>query len=89
MIVHKIILYKSIIPTGSIYDKKLSLPRGNFSKYLMKIIVFSQFYRSESATLEIAYDMKNRFLVMGGVMSPWPEPRYQSTESDFLFVGRS
>ena len=30
----------------------------------MKIIVFSQLYRSKSVTLEIAYDMKNRFIVM-------------------------
>ena len=57
-------LSKSSIPTGSISDKKLSVARGNLSNYLMKIIVFSQLYRSKSATLEIAYDAENRFLVM-------------------------
>ena len=31
--------------------KKLSVPRGNFSNVLMKIIVFSQLYRSKSAAL--------------------------------------
>ena len=30
----------------------------------MKKFVFSQLYRSKSVTLEIAYDMKNRFIVM-------------------------
>ena len=39
------------------------VPRGNFSNHLMKIIVFSQLYRSKSATLEIAYDMKIDFLL--------------------------
>ena len=64
VIVHKIVMSKSTIPTGLISDKEISEPRGNFSNYLMKIIVFSQLYRSKSATLEIAYDMKNIFLVM-------------------------
>ena len=43
---------------GQFLTKKLSVPGGNFSNYFMKILVFSQFYRSNSATLEIAYDMK-------------------------------
>ena len=43
---------------GQFLTKKFSVPGENFSNYLMKIIVFSQFYRSKSATLEIAYDMK-------------------------------
>ena len=46
------------------------LPRGNFSNYFMKVIVFSQLYRSKLATLKIAYDMKNRFLVMYSLISP-------------------
>ena len=75
VIVHKIILSKSKIPTGSISDKKLSVPRWNFSNYLMKIMIFIQLYRSKSATLEIAYDMQNRFLVMYSLISP------QTTES--------
>ena len=50
--------------------KKLSVPRGNLSNYLMNIIVFSQLYRSESVTLEIADDMKNRFLAMYSLISP-------------------
>ena len=43
--------------------KKLSVPGRNFSNYFMKIIVFSQFFRSNSATLEIAYNMKIDFLL--------------------------
>ena len=43
--------------------KKLSVPRGNFSNYFMKMLVFSQLYRSKSATLEIAYDMKLDFFL--------------------------
>ena len=43
---------------GQFLTKKLSVPGGNFSNYFMKFIVFSQFYRSKSATLEIAYDKK-------------------------------
>ena len=43
---------------GSISDKNMSVPRGKFSNYFMKIIVFSQFYRSKSATVEIACDLK-------------------------------
>ena len=39
------------------------LPGGNFSNYFMKILVFSQLYRSKSATQEIAYDMKIDFLL--------------------------
>ena len=39
VIVHEIMLSKSTIPTGSISDKKLSVPRENFSNYFMKIIV--------------------------------------------------
>ena len=35
------------------WQKNLSVPGGNFSNYFMKIIVFSQLYRSKSATLEI------------------------------------
>ena len=42
---------------GQFLTKKLSV-RGNFSNYFMKFIVFSQLYRSKSATLDIAYDMK-------------------------------
>ena len=42
----------------------------NFSNYFMIIVVFSQLYHLKSATLEIAYDMKNRFLVMYSLMSP-------------------
>ena len=42
----------------------ISLPRGNLSNYFMIIIVFSKLYRSKSAVLEIAYDMKNRFLAV-------------------------
>ena len=38
--------------------KKLSVPGGNFSNYFMKILVFSQLYRSKSSSLEIAYDTK-------------------------------
>ena len=70
MIVHEIIHSKNKIPMGSISDKKLSVPRGNLSKYFMKIIVFSQLYCSKSATLEIAYDMKKRFLVMYYLFPP-------------------
>ena len=58
VIVHKIILLKSTISKGQFLTKKISVPGGNFSNYFMKIIVFSQLYRSKSATLEIAYDMK-------------------------------
>ena len=43
--------------------KKLSVPRGNFSNYFIKILVFGQLYRSKSAILEIAYDMKIDFLL--------------------------
>ena len=43
--------------------KKLSVPGGTFSNYFMKILVFSQFYRSKSKTLEIAYNMKIDFLL--------------------------
>ena len=50
--------------------KKLSVQRGNFSNYFMKIIVFSQMYRSKLTTLEIAHDMKNRFLVMYYIFHP-------------------
>ena len=48
---------------GQFLTKKLSVPGGNFSNYFMKIIVFCQLYRSKSATLEIAYDMKIDFLL--------------------------
>ena len=48
---------------GQFLTKKLSVPGGNFSNYFMKILVFSQLYRSKSATLEIAYDMKIDFLL--------------------------
>ena len=64
LIIHKIILSKSIIPTVSNNEKYLSVPRGGFSNYFMKNIVFNQLYCSMSATLEIAYDLKNRFIVM-------------------------
>ena len=53
--------------------KKLSVgfqPRGNFSTYFIKIIVLSQLYRSKSATLEIANDVKNRFFVMYYMFPP-------------------
>ena len=43
---------------------------GNFLNYLMKIIVLSRLHCSKSETLEIAYDMKNRFLVMYSLISP-------------------
>ena len=48
---------------GPFLTKKLSVPGGNFSNYFMKILVFSLLYRSKSATLEIAYDMKIDFLL--------------------------
>ena len=70
MIVHEIILSKNTNPTGSISDKKLSAPTGNLSNNFMKTLVFSQLYRSKSATLEIAYDMKNRILPMYSLISP-------------------
>ena len=43
---------------GQFLTKKLCVPGGNFSNYFMKVLVFSQLYRSKSETLEIAYDMK-------------------------------
>ena len=63
VIVHKIILSKSIGPTKSISEKKINVPRGNFLNYFMRIIVFSQLYPSKSANLEIAYDMKIDYLL--------------------------
>ena len=54
---------KSTMPTESIPDKTFSVPRGSFSNYFMKIIVFNQSYRSNPATLDIADDMKNRFFM--------------------------
>ena len=36
----------------------------------MKIIVYNQLYRSKSATLEIEYDIRNRFLAMYNVFPP-------------------
>ena len=64
VIVHKIILSKSTARMGSISDKELSVPRGDFSNYFMTMILFSQSYCSKSETLEITYDMKNLFLVL-------------------------
>ena len=52
LIVHKIILSKSIIPRVSISDKKISLTWVNISNYFMKIIVFSLFHYLKSGTLE-------------------------------------
>ena len=49
---------KVYVLRGQFLKKKLSVPRGNFSNYFMKILVFSQLYRSKSAALEIAYDIK-------------------------------
>ena len=43
---------------GQFLTKKLNVPGGNFSIYFIKILVFSQLYRSKSVTREIAYDMK-------------------------------
>ena len=54
VIVHEIVISKTIIPTASISVKKLSLPRGNLSNYFIEIIVFTQLYRSESATLVLS-----------------------------------
>ena len=48
---------------GQFLTKNLSIPGGNFSNYLMKILDFSRLYRSKSATPEIAYDMKIDFLL--------------------------
>ena len=58
VILHEIILQKVQFLRGRFLTKKLSVPGGNFSNYFMKILVLSQLYRSKSATLEIAYDMK-------------------------------
>ena len=55
---------------GQFFTKDLSVPRGNFLNYFIKMIVFSQLYRSKSRTLEIAYDMKNRFLVTYYIVPP-------------------
>ena len=55
---------------GSISIKKLGEPGGNFPNYFLKVIVFSQLYRSKPATLDIAYDMKNIFLVMYYLIYP-------------------
>ena len=49
---------KVYVLRGQFLTKKLSVPRGNLSNYFMKILVLSQLYRSKSANLEIAYDMK-------------------------------
>ena len=54
---------KVYVLRGQFLTKKLSVPGGNFSNYFTKIVVFSQLYRSKSATLEIAYDMKIDFLL--------------------------
>ena len=43
--------------------------KKEFLELLYKIIVLSQLYRSKSANLDIAYDMKNRFLVMSYLFS--------------------
>ena len=48
---------------GQFLTKKLSVPGGISWNYFMKILVFSQLYRSKSATQEIAYDMKIFFLL--------------------------
>ena len=68
--VQKIILSNVQFLQGQFMTKKLSVPRGNFSNYFMKIISFSLLYCSKSATLEIAYNIKNRFLVMYSLISP-------------------
>ena len=41
-----------VIIRAQFLTKKLSEPGGNISNYFMKIIVFSQLYRSKSATSE-------------------------------------
>ena len=46
------------------------LPRGSLLNYFMVIIVFSQLYHSKLASLETAYDMKNRFIAMYYIFSP-------------------
>ena len=58
MIVHEIILKKSIGPTKSISDKKAKCTKREFLELFYDDYFFSQLYRSKSATLEIAYDMK-------------------------------
>ena len=50
--------------------KKLCVQRGNFSNYFMIIIVFSQLYHSKPETLDIAYDIKNRLLVIYYIFPP-------------------
>ena len=59
-------LYSStlIYTNVTIADALQGCAIGNLSNYSMKIIVFSQLYRSKSATLEITYGIKNRFLIM-------------------------
>ena len=44
--------------TQNITVKKYNSYGVNFSDYFMKILVFSQMYRSKPATPEIAYDTK-------------------------------
>ena len=61
----------------------ISVPRGNLSNYFMKIIGFSSSYRSKSSTLEIAYNMKNRFLVM--YYYPFP-PQKQSAKTIRMYI---
>ena len=50
-------ILKVYVLRGQFLTKKLSVPWGNFSKYFMKMFVFSQLYRSKWATLEIAYGL--------------------------------
>ena len=79
VIVHKILQYKSKMYNSygvNFYKKKISVRRGNFSKYFMKIIVFSQLYHLKSATIEVTYNIKNNFLLIYDIPHP-PNNRLQ------------
>ena len=62
--VHKIIMSKSIIPVGSISDKKDQCAKRESLKLFYENYCFQPIALFESAALEIAYNMKNRFLVI-------------------------
>ena len=70
VIVYEITLSKSKVSIGSISDKNLSVPRGNFLKYFMRIILFIELCCSKSATLQVSYDMKNKFPFMFYLINP-------------------
>ena len=55
---------------GRFPTKKLSVPRGKISNYFMKFTVFRKLYRSISATLDIAYNIKKGFLVSYYIFPP-------------------